>query len=473
MKASKSVDLYQVSEKTNRLERHWLGGRKQDLDVYRVPIAHLYFNIENGRYADKMLRLKRENPGKIIDPREEHWKAEIEKLLAGEHKDTQRDKSAFTRLVEDIQGREQLRPGVLLIDGGVLDGNRRLAALRHLYRATKNAAKWAYFDAVILPADTSAEDRWRIEAGLQLGIDERWAYPPVNELIKVRQGIEMYEQIISEGKIPRPTTPAEMVAKAIYGRTKEDIEEMASRLQLMDEYLAFIEQEGAYDLIGESSEDFLEARKIVAAAENQGRDPRFLARLKAVLFYVIHFEIMNNYELRDIYHALGGDPRRRGRKREANEEALGEFLSAYPEDPRKIRETMLSRTATAESPSKDAGGGGTAGAPNAGPGGKAKVQKAAKRTQPQEIPLGKEAGVDRPKVEAAAERFKRKLEAAVKRKRSARTFAEGALADMQNLERSLDRPEAVTALTPEDKGAIRDALRTTERSVATCLSIIR
>src|SRR5439155_15507005 len=128
------------------------------------------------------------------------------------------------------------------------------------------------------------------------------------ELLKVREGLRMYEEMIGKGRVPAGQTAAQLVAKAIYGRAEDDILEMAGRLRLIDEYLEFIEEEGSYDRIGSSSEDFLEARKIVVAAENQQRDLAVIAKLKAVLFYVIHTALMDNYELRDVYHALGGDP---------------------------------------------------------------------------------------------------------------------------------------------------------------------
>ena len=453
----KSADLLKVSEKTQRLERHWICGKKQDLPVCRVPIDLLYFNIENGRYADRMLRLRSQNPGKNIDPRVEKWKAEIEKMLAGEDKDTQRDASAFIRLKDDISAREQLRPGVVLPDGGVIDGNRRLASLRRLSKESANPARFRFFDGVILPEDTTPEDRWRIEAGLQLGINERWDYSPVNELLKVREGLKMYDEMIGEGKVPAGQTAAQLVAKAIYGRTEENIFEMAGRLRLIDEYLEFIEEEGSYDRIGSSSEDFLEARKIVTAAENQQRDPAFIAKLKAVLFHVIHTELMDNYELRDVFHALGGDPRKKGRKREANPNALAEFIAGYPASPKEIQRDLLKKQPEPEPVPKKGG----------------KDSKAKGKTvAPKTTGKAGDANVDRAKVAAGKERFKRKMEAANKSK-SARQFAEGALADMQNLEKHLLEKGHVAALTPEDRASIRDALKATQRSLRICEKVIK
>ena len=117
--------------------------------------------------------------------------------------------------------------------------------------------------------------------------------------------------------MPAKESPVRLVAGAIYGKSEADIEEMDSRLRLIDEYLEFIDQPEAYDRIGQSSEDFLEATRIVRAAENRQLEPRFIAKLKSVLFYQIESDLMDNWELREIYHALGGDPPRRDRNQSA------------------------------------------------------------------------------------------------------------------------------------------------------------
>src|SRR5207247_404432 len=111
---------------------------------------------------------------------------------------------------------------------------------------------------------------------------------------------------------PRGKSAVELVAQAIYGKTEKEIQELLSRLRLIDDYLAFIEQEGAYHLVGEerTSERFLEANKILAAAENRQLDPSFLAKLKAAVFYLIDQDLMGNYDLRKLCDALGGDPKK-------------------------------------------------------------------------------------------------------------------------------------------------------------------
>jgi hypothetical protein len=437
------ANLLQVAEETKRVERHWIKGEKRDLIVYRIALQHLYFNIENGRYADRMIRLKQENKGVHIDERQEKWKCKIEEMLAGEHKDTTRDKSAFEKLLQDIRDRDQLRPGVVLLDGGVIDGNRRFAALRRLSRESQNASRFGYFDAVILPQDTTDEDRWFIEAGIQLGIPERLDYTPINELLKVRQGILLYQSKIEDGSLGDTESPVKHVAKALYGRSEADVREMFQRLSLIDEYLESTGRPQAYDEVGPQSEDFLEATKIMAAAENQQRDPAFMGKLKHVLFYLIHKDLMDNKQLRQIRQALGRDPKKKGRSsKRVNMPALEELLNDFP-DARDIRNKLAEQTS--ESQTKETG----AGSPK-----KAKQH-------------GKKSSLDPSRVEAGAQRFLRRMEATGTSK-APRTIAEGVKAELEALETSLNAAETRSALSVDDRAAITESLDSMERSTKNC-----
>jgi hypothetical protein len=288
-----------------------------------------------------MIRLRQEYKGQNIDPRQPKWANEIEKMLAGEHRETAQDVEAFTRLLKDIQERDQLRPGVTKFDGGVVDGNRRLAVLRRLHNAHPHVNRYGFFETVILPKDTSHEDLWKIEAGLQLGKDDRWNYSPVNELLKIREGIQLFSRLLGEQKRPGKTA-VELVAQAIPGRDVGQIQEMADRLSLIDDYLRFIEKPNQYDMVGRRSERFLEANRVYTAAKNQQYDPKKLAKLQAVLFYLVHQDLMDNWELRDIYDATGGDPKRKGRRPVRNDEALDEMLNSFPE-PRILKDVLTGR----------------------------------------------------------------------------------------------------------------------------------
>jgi hypothetical protein len=308
-KSTKQItNLVDVSETTDRKELFWLKGKRRELDVYRVPIKLLYFNIENGRYADKMVQLRAENPGVDIDPRQDKWKETIWKMLKGEYPGTERDVEPFQRLRGDLLDRQQLRPGVVLFDGGVLDGNRRLAALLDLRRSEKNPTRFEYLDAVILDEDVGAEDRWRIEAGVQIGRDEKLAYSPINELLKIKEGLTLFK-----GR----SNPEKEISKVLYGIEEEEIRKDILKIRLIDEYLVFIKKPQAYNEVGDVIERFEEAVKTLEQAKKLGTNPTQIQQIKLAHFAIIRDKLMDNWQMRKVRTAMGAGKAAKGKNERA------------------------------------------------------------------------------------------------------------------------------------------------------------
>ncbi len=314
-KKKNSIDVKNVSQLTSRKSLVWLNSKREELSVYRIPIKHLYFNIENGRYADRMIELKEKNPGVEIDPRDEKWKDEIFKMLKGEVANNPKDQDAFDLLSRDILAREQLQPGVVLPDGGVLDGNRRFAVLRHLYGSQPNPGRFEYLDAVILPENVGTKDRWRIEAGLQIGKDEKLDYSPINRLLKIKEGLEVFSDM---------PDPAQEIANTLIGIQKPEVERDIEKIKLIDQYLAFIGKPNAYNLLSEVVERFEEALNALDSAKREKLKPQQVAALKTKLFLIIRSRAMTNWQMRDIRVAIGA-PGKKAR-RYKNDKALNQFL---------------------------------------------------------------------------------------------------------------------------------------------------
>jgi hypothetical protein len=322
-------DVRTVSRKTDIKAHFLLYGKKQAQDVYRIPTKYLYFNIENGRYADKMIQLKADYPTVHIDPREKEWKQRIFEMLKGEYAGTGTDKEPFERLREDIKAREQLKPGVVLQGGGVLDGNRRLAVLLDLEATEPNSERYAYLEAVILPADVPPAERWRIEAGIQLGKDEQHSYSGMNRLLKIRQGLELFKK----EKLPPGKRPEQVISDTLFGVEPSEVRQDIQIIELIDAYLLFIGQRGAYQLIGERIERFTEAVKILNIARDKNWPPQQVLKLKTALFAHIRDMTMDNWELRKVAQAMGP------RKKPLNERAMAEFTK-IAENPEKVRQAL-------------------------------------------------------------------------------------------------------------------------------------
>ena len=328
----KIVNLVDASEKTDRKELFWIKGKRRELDVYRVPIKFLYFNIENGRYADKMVQLHGENPGVEIDPREDKWKETIWRMLKGEYPGTERDVEPFQRLRGDLLDRQQLRPGVVLFDGGVLDGNRRFAALLDLRRSQKNPTRFEYLDAVILDQDVGSEDRWRIEAGVQIGRDEKLSYSPINELLKIREGLTLFK-----GR----SNPEKEISKVLYGMEEEEIRKDILKIRLIDEYLTFIKKPQAYNEVGDQRviERFEEAVKTLEQAKKLGSNPTQIQQIKLTHFAIIRDKLMDNWQMRKVRTAMGAGKAAKGK----NERALKSLLK-LADTSKEFREGLASKS---------------------------------------------------------------------------------------------------------------------------------
>jgi len=330
-KSTKQIaNLVDASEITDRKELFWLKGKRRELDVYRVPIKLLYFNIENGRYADKMVQLRAENPGVDIDPRQDKWKEMIWKMLKGEYPGTDRDVEPFQRLRGDLLDRQQLRPGVVLFDGGVLDGNRRFAALLDLRRSEKNPTRFEYLDAVILDEDVGAEDRWRIEAGVQIGRDEKLAYSPINELLKIKEGLTLFK-----GR----SNPEKEISKVLYGIEEEEIRKDILKIRLIDEYLVFIKKPQAYNEVGDVIERFEEAVKTLEQAKKLGTNPTQIQQIKLAHFAIIRDKLMDNWQMRKVRTAMGAGKAAKGK----NEGAMKGLLK-LGNTSQEFREGLASKS---------------------------------------------------------------------------------------------------------------------------------
>jgi hypothetical protein len=334
-------DVAQVSDKTDRAEKLWLRGQPQPLHVHRIPTKHLFFNIENGRYADRMLQLRADYPSENIDARDPVWRTQILHMLRGTYKGskttegTHPDKAPFEKLKEDVKARTQLKPGIVTTDGGVLDGNRRLAALLTLASEEKtNPTEYEYFEGVILPFNTTAEDRWAIEAGRQLGKDEPLDYPPICELLKIRQGLAIF----GSSKGVQSNTPYERVAQVLgFGTTAVMVRDMAERLQLIDEYLTFFGIPCQYHQVAGLNERFIEFQKNLKTAALR-LSPAGFAQLKVLHFLLIKGQIMTNWELRKINIALGGT-----RSKKPMTDTLVPLLNSVPA-PEKAKNAVANGT---------------------------------------------------------------------------------------------------------------------------------
>lgn len=192
------------------------------LDVYRIPLEHLYYNDENGRIASAISRLEN-RPASSKDIDNPDYNLLIENMVVEDNP------AKLKQTKKSIKESGQKVFGYVLADGRVIDGNRRYTALRQLAKETGESY---FFEAVILPftyeLKTERAEIKRLELAIQMGTEERQAYDPVDLSVDIYQTV-VVDQLISVADYSKE-------AKI----NKKEVSDRIETVLLMQDYLNFI-----------------------------------------------------------------------------------------------------------------------------------------------------------------------------------------------------------------------------------------
>lgn len=258
-----------------------LKGRPEHLQVYRVPIKYLIYNIRNGRFAAELLAKESEIKRRLDPGTAEDGKI-IQKLLL------ELNQTETAALKADLLDNGQLDPGVITRDGAIINGNRRTAILTALHDETHDP-KFEYLRVARLPKDVDEKDLWRIEAGLQFAKEFRLDYSPINELLKLKEG---RDSGFSSAEI----------SKTLLGRfTPSKVDEKLAILKLIESYLHFIGRPGQYHVVQDERdvEKFNSLQAIVVAPlKKKGKNDAEIAKLVAFAFALIKKTDLTHWDIR-------------------------------------------------------------------------------------------------------------------------------------------------------------------------------
>ncbi|MDV4343778.1 hypothetical protein HL657_11485 [Methanoculleus sp. YWC-01] len=236
----------QQAEILDRKEPFEIAGKRQELNVIRLPLRLLTYNIRNGRFAAELLELEA-SEGRRLDPSKERDAAKIEELLL-------RDRTKTDWLRRDIERVGQLQPATITHDGFIINGNRRAAILNQLFRETGDQ-HFAYLEVVRLPTNVSSSDLWRFEAGFQLAVELKADYGPINELLKIKEGREYGLQ-------------DQEIAIILGGdNTADSVRKKLKRLDLIEDYLAYFGQDKRYSTVEGRVEHFIDLDSIMQKSD--------------------------------------------------------------------------------------------------------------------------------------------------------------------------------------------------------------
>lgn len=152
--------------------------------TYMIPLEYLYYNDQNGRIGVALSEYESVN-GRLTPGHNEEYNMIIQQMLTdGGDEKTKKD---MKTLKKDIYTKGQQEVGYVLIDGRVIDGNRRFTAKR-LLEQDPSIVEQQYFEAVIL-GDLSVQnhnDQKKIKAlelQIQFGKLDKVDYNPIDRAI--------------------------------------------------------------------------------------------------------------------------------------------------------------------------------------------------------------------------------------------------------------------------------------------------
>lgn len=220
-------------EKTNLTRKLTLGGVTKAYPVYRVRLDLLYYNDQNDRIATWITQYKSDPENAAFDTLDrEQYNKTIEGFIIASNP------AAMEKTKNNIALVNQREPGVVLVDGRIIDGNRRFTCLRLLH--AENPA-FNYFETVILEASVQEDHKQikMLELAIQHGEEQRVDY----NLIDLAIGA--YHDIVETGLL----TIDEYAEST--GMSVSEIKRRLEIAQLIIDFLAFMGVPGQYHVARE------------------------------------------------------------------------------------------------------------------------------------------------------------------------------------------------------------------------------
>lgn len=256
-RAARKSHLYEIKQGKSISSAKVPG--KGMMQVYRIPLQYLSYNPYNTRFLAQAKTLERRFGCKLSDENPEHVKA-IEKFIWDEKKP--QNISTINSLIKH----GQIQPGVVTADGIILAGNRRFRLLNEIsrnpdkYESSKNSiAGLDCFEAVILDSEQLGEKEIiDYESFYQFGIEDKVEYNPIQKYIAAHDQKEMGFTL-------------NQIAKHFMSITEgkdSKVREWLEVYEYMNQYLAYIEEEGIYTGLDGREEAFLRLRTTIRSYTN-------------------------------------------------------------------------------------------------------------------------------------------------------------------------------------------------------------
>ena len=239
---------------TKETRTELIGDKPETYPVWEIPLSLLRYNLTNGRIylgVDELITEKDLESLPLED-----YNNEIEKLIW----ESNVDKNEET--YENIRLFGQLKSGMVVEDGTIVDGNRRFTILRKLNREFPNDEKFKYYKAAVIQTDGDSKigkkDLKKLELSIQYGQEKQLDYDVVNFAFSI------HKNVTSETFTTREIAD-------VLKKKENEIKTLVRTVDLINEFLEYFDQKGNIHIVRELNlffpmtalEGFLKQGKLV------------------------------------------------------------------------------------------------------------------------------------------------------------------------------------------------------------------
>ena len=263
--------LEDTGSRTNQIPfRDWEG--KVTKEIFRLPIEYCKFRINNGRIRSRVKSHEKTKGPLLLD--DEGAQKIIFQFLA------EQDPTENNALKSLLKKSGQKEPAIITADGFLINGNRRLWALKTL-REEGEGEKFKYINVVVLPGSDKAdaptyEDIALLELRLQNQKTGKSEYTGIDKALQtrdyVRDGSITLKEILKDDPVY-----ANLTEKEFEKELKNFERDNFDTLDLVDKYLKSRKQEGDYDSI---SDRWLSFQELTQKIISKFSDEKFLSKYK-------------------------------------------------------------------------------------------------------------------------------------------------------------------------------------------------
>ena len=243
---------------------HWISLRQGPTQLPTVHLDQelLVYRVDNGRLLASLQERFSEHPAELNRLHQQEAQAETQELLHC----LLLEKAADERgpILRELR-RLKVQTEPLLVDatGVVINGNRRLSAMRQLL--SENPQTYQRFSrplVAVLPASVSRSEVEYIETALQLAPETKLPYGWVDRRLKLRQQIEVL------GLDP------DWVKEAYQLDSRETLDQELEQLSLVEDYLnSLCKAPNQYSLVSVCEQLFQKLQQQLHALSDDLREP--------------------------------------------------------------------------------------------------------------------------------------------------------------------------------------------------------